>query len=69
MSASPDGTVTFSGSSAIVGGTTTFGIEKAGARPGGVLAFVFLPTATVTLSGTAVTGRSAAAIARALRPL
>ncbi len=37
--------------------------------PGSTMAFVFLPHAMVTLSGTAVTPRSAAAIARSLRPL
>jgi hypothetical protein len=39
------------------------------ARPGTTMAFVFLPHAMITLSGTAVTPRSAAAIARSLRPL
>lgn len=39
------------------------------ARPGSSVAFVFLPHAMITLSGPAVTPRSAPAIARALRPL
>jgi hypothetical protein len=37
--------------------------------PGTPVAFLFLPHATLTLSGTAVTPRSAAGIARSLRPL
>jgi hypothetical protein len=37
--------------------------------PGTPVAFVFLPHATVTLSGAAVTPRSALAIAQSLRPL
>jgi hypothetical protein len=37
--------------------------------PGSTMAFVFLPHAMITLSGTAVTPRSARAIARSLRPL
>jgi hypothetical protein len=39
------------------------------ARPGSAVAFLFLPHAMVMLSGTAVTPRSAPAIARSLRPL
>jgi hypothetical protein len=33
------------------------------------MAFVFLPNAMITLSGTGVTPRSARAMARSLRPL
>jgi hypothetical protein len=39
------------------------------ARPGSPVAFVFLPHAVLMLSGSAVTPRSAPAIARSLRPL
>jgi hypothetical protein len=35
---------------------------------GSPMAFVFLPHATITLSGSAVTARSAAGIVRSLRP-
>jgi len=38
-------------------------------NPGKTMAFVFLPHAMITLSGTGVTPHTARAIARSLRPL
>lgn len=68
---SPDGTVSMSsstdrGNAVIQGDLVMIGT---GANTGRTMAFVFLPHAMITLSGTAVTRASAAAIARALRPL
>jgi hypothetical protein len=65
----PDGTSTVRGGSAIASGAVTYSVLELGERPGGIVAFVFLPHATVVLSGTAVTPGTATAIARALRPL
>ena len=68
---SPDGTVSISGTTddgnGVIG--TDVVVIGTGANPGKTMAFVFLPHAMVTLSGTAVTPGSAAAIARTLRPL
>jgi hypothetical protein len=53
-------------------GNSTFGdiiFATSSPDPGKTMAFVFVPNAMITLSGTAVTPRSAAAIARSLRPL
>jgi hypothetical protein len=68
----PDGSVSFSSGSsgngkAVVEGDILF--LSTGADTGRTMAFVFLPHAMITLSGSAVTPRSAAAIARSLRPL
>jgi hypothetical protein len=68
----PDGTVSFSSGSSGNGKVEIQGeivFIGTGADPGRTMAFVFLPHAMITLSGTAVTPRSAAAIARSLRPL
>lgn len=66
-----DGTVVISSASSIGGSSIgmqgfIFGTTDA---PGTTMAFVFVPHAMITLSGSDVTPRSAAAIARSLRPL
>jgi hypothetical protein len=60
-----DGAVSFSNGAGVV----ELAEEGEHGQHPGPVAFVFLPNATVTLAGSAVTQASAAAIARALRPL
>jgi hypothetical protein len=60
----PDGSVSIDGGSALV--AVQFASDG---RPHGSLAFVSVPGAQIVLSGSAVTSRSAARIAAALRPL
>jgi len=71
-----DGTVSFSSTSSSSGGGGGNAVFQGdiividtGADPGNTMAFVFLPHAMIALSGTALTPRSAPAIARSLRPL
>jgi hypothetical protein len=64
-----DGSVSLTGEG---GNGTTQGmlaLSSSAANPGTTIAFVFVPHAMITLSGTGVTPRSARGIARSLRPL
>jgi hypothetical protein len=65
----PDGTVDLSSSTGEGGASGQVLLFSATGNPGKTMAFVFLPNAMITLSGTGVTPRSARAMARSLRPL
>jgi len=65
----PDGTVSLSSSSGEGSAEGEIFLFSSTGNPGRTIAFVFLPHAMITLSGTGVTPRSARAMARSLRPL
>jgi hypothetical protein len=65
----PDGSVSLSGSGGAGTSSGEVVLSSLTANLGKTMAFVFLPHAMITLSGTGVTPHTARAIARSLRPL
>ena len=65
----PDGTVTLGTSTGEGSASGEVFLFSPTGDPGKTMAFVFLPHAMITLSGTGVTPHTARAIARSLRPL
>ena len=65
----PDGTVSLSNPNGAGTASDEIFLFSSNGNPGKTVAFVFLPHAMITLSGTGVTPHTARAIARSLRPL